>query len=354
MTTTGDITDTRSLETSIVEAIASAESKRKVTKIPVFTGDKSDALSPSEFVDRVETAAKAAKWSTAEKAFQFTLALEGPAAKWFKVTADDREDEWQEQFDEIAKEFIAWFEPAATGTRTLAGVKDMKQRSTEKVPNFAIRVKEAVLLWRRFAPMPDFAKSVEERTMVRAGIRIGFDQMGLAMFCLGLHNAEMQQKVLDASPKTLDEAIKLAVDLEIARSSLKETKEATVTKVAMVNEGEAEEDDEDGEVDAIKGRGGFNKKNGQNKRSTQNGSASGGKAQFSCYYCKKPGHRQNRCFKRIQENGPMVDRYGKPLPNYSVTNNAPQVQPVYDGTAQQNVSMVRGQTQPRALNFLGV
>lgn len=341
------------METSVlIEALTSAESKKQVTKLPTFTGEKTDTLSPSEFVDRVETAAKAAKWSKEDKAFHFALALEGSAAKWFKVTADDRVDDWQSDFDEIAKEFIAWFEPAATGTRTLAGVRDMKQRSNEKVANFAIRIKEAALLWRRFAPMPDFAKTTEERGLVRSGIRIGFDQMGLAMFCLGLGQSDIQQKVLDASPKTLNEAIRLAVDLELARSNLKETKEISATKVAMVDGDESSEEDERGEVDAVhKGR--------QNRMKNQSRKTYGGqgnqqengqnRATFSCYYCKKPGHRQNRCYKRIADRAPQVDRYGKP---FSSSNTNTQAQPVGPSGTVHTIGHNQGNSG--SLNFLGV
>lgn len=328
---------------TMVEALQTADAKKRVTKIPTFTGDKTDTLSPWEFVDRVELAAKAAKWDDKEKAFHFTLALEGTAAKWFKVTSDDKEDSWAEDFDQITADFIAWFEPSATGTRTLVGVRDMKQRQGEKMSHFAVRIKETVLLWRRFTPLPTFADSTEKKSLVRAGVRLGFDQMGLAMFCLGLANSQIQQKVLDASPKTLDEAVTTAVDLELANLSLQQSREGAA-KVSMVDERE-----EEAEVDAIGGQG-----RRDNKKKSNNGSTNNGRPTFKCFYCKKPGHRQNRCFKRIQENGAMVDRQGKPLPSTNNNSNyvaAANVQPVQAGQGEQ-VSAVYQQSG--SLNFLGV
>ena len=41
--------------------------------------------------------------------------------------------------------------------------------------------------------------------------------------------------------------------------------------------------------------------------------SSNGKSDVTCWYCKKKGHMQRECWKRIAENGAMTNAKGKPF-----------------------------------------
>ena len=335
----------KTVQESLIEALEQRDKKRRAKDLPIFYGDpKLDTLSATYFIDRVNTAGETANWDSSERAHHFRLALESHALRWFVVARDEKGQDWTTNFDQISEDFIEAFEPLATGTRTLTAVRDMKQKATENVLMFSLRVREAAFAWRRSSPMPSFTDTQEKRSYVKAGLRIAYNQMALAMFVLGLRDPSIQQKVFDKAPRELKDAIKQALDLEQAKEIRGEYRAEssttmTGTKVAMVSQHQDQEEDEtktfedEKEVDAVNQRqpyrrgGSRGNRRGQSRGGYQN-QGQGRRETITCFHCGKPGHRQEACYTRIRNNAPLVDRNGVPLRSVAqVQNNGMNMTP---------------------------
>ena len=96
---------------------------------------------------------------------------------------------------------------------------------------------------------------------------------------------------------------------------------------------EPEEDDDDAEsalavLNAIRiqrGKTPFKKFPGNYQKSNGNGTHNGARPKttngepMKCLYCKKSGHMQKECYKRIKENGAMLTAQGKQYKANEVT-----------------------------------
>ena len=125
---------------------------------------------------------------------------------------------------------------------------------------------------------------------------------------------------MEANKDTLHESMRLAVELEIINQDQRAA-QGQVNAIEKVDTAEDEnkddlQDDEIAAINAIRFRNGkppfkwnFRRKFGANNNNGNN------KTQNTviCHYCKKLGHVQKDCRKRLRENDAMVDAGGKPF-----------------------------------------
>lgn len=275
----------------LIDAIGQAQSKRDVTKLPEFFGDKGkDTLSASSFVKRVEAAARAGKWNDEQTISFFKLALSGRAETWFEIKADRSDPDWETDFNQVASDFIMRFEPSAVGTRTLASVKDLYQKSDESVQDFADRLMKISLQWRRATPLPANAVSLEQKAFTRLGMRLHGEYILLTHLTIGLKDG-IKAAVFKRCPASFDEALNIALDYEAGLENLKR------------NGGE----EKNAKISAMNGRN-FSRDRNQ----IQTEPLTEKEKKMTCYYCKKVGHPQRKCYTRIRKGDPM-----KPFPKRS-------------------------------------
>ena len=121
-------------------------------------------------------------------------------------------------------------------------------------------------------------------------------------------------KVMEANKDTLHESMCLAVELETINQDQRAAR-GQVNAVEKADAADDENDLQDNEIAAINairfrnGKQNFRRKFGANNNNGNNKTPN----TVICRYCKKPGHVQKDCCKRLRENGAMVDAGGKPF-----------------------------------------
>ena len=133
---------------------------------------------------------------------------------------------------------------------------------------------------------------------------------------------------MEANKESLHEAMRLAVELETIHQDHKRGQVAAIYEEddSAAADYEANNDFGDDEIAAInairqwQGKPPFRR---NFRRSFGKTNLSNGKADVTCRYCKKKGHMQRECQKRITENGAMTNAEGKP---FTKKVNAPAVE----------------------------
>ena len=156
-------------------------------------------------------------------------------------------------------------------------------------------------------------------TMKTEGIRDTEKFFKHQLFLAGL-NEMLRIKVMEANKDTLYESMHLAVELETINQDQRAARGqiSAIKKVDTADDKNEDnlQDDKIAAISAICFRNGkppfkqnFRRKFGANNNSGNNKTLS----TVICRYCKKPGHVQKDCHKRLQENGAMVNVGGKPF-----------------------------------------
>ena len=275
----------------LVDAIGQADFKKEFLKLPKFYGISSkDTVTASEFLERVENAARAAGWNDVTTVSTMRLQFLEDAALWFTWARDNNHPDWMSSFNAVATDFILRFEPHIVGMRTLASIKDLVQKENESVARFRDRLGVLAMRWRQAAPLPEASETVEQRTHARLGMRAMTEYMLLTHFIMGLRE-KFRLEVLKKCPSTVQEAVDTALDLEAGMANFKHGAEEPIAPRGRIEVIEDfEEMDEDAQIEAI--------------QKALNGL-------LHCWYCKKKGHRQDKCFTRIRRRAPLVGFDGK-------------------------------------------
>lgn len=323
------------LQDTIIEAIGEAHSKKDVTKLPEFFGDISkDTVTASGFVRRVEVAKKAAGWSDTKAVSHMRLALTGKAEQWFEVMLDRSNPTWEEDLDAVTTAFIMRFEPSAVGARTLASVKDMHQKATDSVQDFADRLMKLAIQWRRACTLPDTIEDNEAKMYARIGMRALAEHILLTLFTCGLKET-VKATVMKRCPATFDEALNIALDYEAGMENLKRNgEEPKGVKISPVQE---------------------------SKKTTN----FIGKFHGNCHYCGKPGHSQKFCHLRNKRGDPMVkppnNGNGFRSKNWKTKHNRNQAAVKAEEESEEDeeeepqpIAAIPKRNRKEFLNFLGV
>lgn len=340
-------------QNSLIEAISTSHSKKELTKLPEFSGDeKKDSLSAAAFIARVESAARAGSWSPAQSVAYMKLALTGNAWTWFEVTLDRAEVGWEENFTQVAMDFIARFEPSALGQRAMATFKDLRQKPGEKVQDFGDRLMKIVLQWRKSVLIPDSVDQDMYRAYFRLGMRYMSEYILLTLFSLGLKDS-IKTAVATRCPTMFQEALNLALDYETGLDNIK--RDGTEKEAKKNGEG----------VSAIGTPfkrnavrpGNSNRDSGTGRRAEGTRDQGRGSAStMKCFYCKKPGHSQRYCQTRIRKGDDM-----KPFPRGRTAavqeeeyeDNEEEYEEDYEEEDDEEETLAAISARLPALNFLG-
>ena len=250
-----------------------------------------------------------------------------------------------EDWDEHKKLFLKYYNMKWTAKLNFIALHKLKQGPSEKVREFwtkiqvqTKRIKETMdpacleMLHKQDWAQAAQADTPKERTTATAEV---IDIIKKMLFVAGLYG-EVRLKVMEAAPIMAVDALNAAIEAETLIADQKGTLKVH-NKIFAVNEMEAdasedadelnEEDNEEPEavlnaLNAIRiqrGKTPFKKFLGSYQKPSGNGNRAhnGGLPKttngepMKCRYCKKSGHMQKECYKRIKENGAMLNTQGK-------------------------------------------
>ena len=154
------------------------------------------------------------------------------------------------------------------------------------------------------------------------------------IFIAGL-NADIRVKVMEATPKFAYDALKVAIATEMLILDKKDNLKMPI-KISAVkaDKSDAEEEEDDAEASLLnslnairiqKGKTPFKRFPGNYQKTNGNGAHNRARPKtmngepMKCRYCKKSGHMQKECYKRIKENGAMITAQGKQYKANEVT-----------------------------------
>jgi len=116
---------------------------RRTTDIPLFYGVKEkDTITPQQLVERLDRAARVAKWQDDElKCDQFFLSLRDEALKWAN-TLDNLIGFDKNDWGEVKKKFLEAYAPKFSAKALCISFQDLKQKGHEDVQTIYNRVSE--------------------------------------------------------------------------------------------------------------------------------------------------------------------------------------------------------------------
>jgi len=333
----------------IAQILKDHEMNKKTTQIPLFLGTDKDTSSGRDIIEKIELAAGVANWNDARKIAELKGCLRDQAKRRFDSILDTCPEDMA-VWANVKKQFLKQYDPKGTAKATCAGFSELNQKSGEKVGDFYGRVNEH---FRRIREnrLPDHLGPLDTdnvpaaqldlvRTIVERSTRRMLETIQQTVFTAGL-NDQLRQKVMEAAKTTLFDCLDYATDLETYLADKKTKANSIQINSVQDEEGshdgteepEFESEEEFNAVNAFRVRRGLPprprpqrfrnsgyRSNGSNNGNQNNGSQ--GKKDFRCRYCKKLGHNQTECRKRIREGGQCVDEAGKPWKNQPKVNDA--------------------------------
>jgi hypothetical protein len=340
--------------------------KIQQTKLPEFWGQKEkDSISANEFVKRVDKLKSANNWSEKVAFDNVGLALKGEANVWLdsQVTLKHIEGD-REQWSIIRPYFKEEFATESDDKLILDGLAHMAMRPTENVRSFFGRlnavnkvIKDAYDSYtiKPAAPVPDNNGNITMPFANFQAYQKALIDNVMEFNILNQFRAALLpdlRRVINLQPietLDLDTAVRLAT---IELRSRDESKGSS--KIQAV-----QQDEQDDNVEAItqnrqkrftpsnqQNRGQHNRQNyrpqnnyrpnnQQQWRSGPNNNSGPGnnsnRNKTTCIFCKRLGHRQEDCRKRINANQPCLDASGKTFwPKINTTDNGAPIQALQD------------------------
>lgn len=322
----------------IAQLLQEHEKNKKSTQIPLFLGTDKDTSSGRDIIERIDLAAGIANWNDARKIAELRGCVRDRAKKRLDSilrTCPQDMTVWTN----VKKQFLAQYDPKGTARSTCAGLAELQQKPGEKVGDFYGRVDEHFLRImetrqpRHLGPVDGENVPADQldnmKAIIARSTKDMLETVEQMVFTAGL-NETLRQKVMEAGKDSLYEAFECAYEMEIYLADKKA--KANAMKLDSIHEDnedstdvledECETEEEFNVVNAMRMRRGlpprprpkFFRRSGYSSQSqVSSGSGNGnGKKTEVCRYCKKMGHRQVECRKRIREGGLCIDQNGKP------------------------------------------
>ena len=319
--------------------------RESVTRLPIFNGDGTDALTPEQWIERIDKARVTTGWDDAQTLSFLYTSLRGVSLHWYEGLGRNKIPNTYAAFRPA---FLSCFAPMQTARSAVITLHDIKQGATELVVAFHSRIIKVlndleaiipaasrtpaemvyapeILAVNQFVALADNVKDTQLVTMVNLGVTAAMNHIGIQLFVAGLKH-QIRDKMMEQMPADLWAALHRALDLEKIHCPPSKVFPA-VNEIDDVEAGEV-----DGEIEAIQKRL-ANLQNrraqwrpqGQSNKSKGKFSApAGNRKQIICRCCEKIGHMQDVCHTRINKRLPCVDQNGAPL----------KVQPPFPDTPQ--------------------
>ena len=242
--------------------------------------------------------------------------------------------------------FLSFFDVKGTAKLNFFTLHEMKQGPTEKVRDFWTKVQLHMDRIKDSVDVQEQIETLEKQDFPAANVAdiqkecwhsggVMQDFYAKMIFIAGL-NTEVRVKVMEAVPRFVYDALKVAIATETLILDKKDKLKMPIKIMAVetTHDDEVlEEEDEDEEEAALnslnairiqKGKTPFKKFSKSNGNG--NGNSNGGARPkttkgepMKCRYCKKSGHMQKECYKRIKENWAMITEQGKQYKANEVT-----------------------------------
>jgi len=294
---------------------------REQTKIPLFHADpKQDSFQPEYWIDRLVRLKTANAWTDAQTTCNAINSLRGRSLHFVDFLEESFGDQNPSTNWNLFKEqFLLSFGKKARDTSSVANLAVM-QRDSETVQLFAHRV---VVTTREFfqamnAPdEPNFqvvaanpawaalAQDEQTQQMVRFFTKETAKTirsfLNKTIFLNGIKK-EINALVKNTHPTSWLEAVENAIKIDRnMKGPIDHTialeKDKSAASINYIKRGGA----------STRGRGrGYAAGNGQGRGHASKSSAT--RANMECWYCRKPGHPQIHCRKRIARGADMVSR----------------------------------------------
>ena len=308
--------------------------------LPFFGENGRGDMDPTRYMDHVAQIARLRTWDEATTIEEVGLALKGKAAQWFEDTQTSFRARAAVTMANFRADFLRRFAFAKTGVvKILPEFDDLRQRSQEQVEEFAQRIRLFVNKWfiigrqahvlepvageatTQFLcgpppvvaapaegdppnPMVAFrtaaANCGEARTlvatrMIEEGAARSVDWAMRSMFVSGL-KVELRQKVIQTAYELMpfNDIVDAAAKLQYYRPNGNGNGHGN-GRVASA------EDDDDTAAAVQRG-----KANGRKREKVDPKKA-------TCHFCKRIGHFQTECRKRIMARKECLDGKGKPF-----------------------------------------
>ena len=292
-------------------ALIAHDRVRRTTDIPLFYGIKEkDTITPQQLIDRLERAARVARWATDElKCDQFFLSLRDEALKW-SDTLDNIIGFDKENWQQVKSKFLAAYAARFTAKTLCISFQDLKQKSSEDMQTFYNRVSQTFR--NAYMTKPDHVTTyagerfglnqANANTVMAEGLK-RMELLVMNTVFLGGLKEDIRNKVLEEGPTVIEDSVTLARDQEaIYEKNRVRDRAAFITSVAgeedeQVLEVEEDEAEHLAAVNAIRKRQGlpgfrYRVKKGQGFRGK---GSSNQKTPGNCFFCNKPGHRIANC-----------------------------------------------------------
>ena len=345
----------------LAQILQEHEANKKTTTIPIFYGTAKDTISGKNLIKRINQAAQVANWNDQRKLNELINAVRATAQDNLDAILETMTGE--QNWTNVVKAFLMHYDPKNTEKASCTVIADLHQKPGELVGDYYGRVNTHFRQIRDNRPALTYTPSEAElnatpeaqreglRNAIQRASNLGYQHMQQLIFTAGLQD-RLRHKVMEKACTSLWACYAYASELETIQSD--KEKKAKLNAVrhpedeAVPDQPQDELDRDDWEteeefnaINAVRVRRGmpprprpkfFRRPNASGPATGSSNTNNGNKKDYRCRYCKKAGHSQAECRKRIREGGLCVDEAGKPWKN------------------QPKVNDVKDQNQPTTLN----
>jgi hypothetical protein len=319
--------------------------KVEQTKLPEFWGQREkDSITANAFIQRVDNMMAANNWTDHIAFRNFALVLRGSADVWLKS---------QETLEDITGDRRAWtivrplfkaeFAIESDDKRILDGLAHLAMKQNENVRDYFGRlnmvntiIMEAYDSYTVLPVEPVLTGNIQNDTAaMRAHVRAS--NINLAKFFLLNHfRAGLPTELRRVLNLQNEDELRLNAAVKLATIEARSREEARCNNKVYATE--VVQENQEPQIEAIRQNWRPSNSNQNNQYRPQNrnqqqqrsqnqswrqgaGSNSNKNGQ-TCIYCKRQGHRQEECRKRMKAKQPCLDSNGRPFwPKVNTTDN---------------------------------
>lgn len=315
-------------------------------KLPCFYGEPDrDSITPQEFINRVDMVKASQGWEDDQTYANVYTALYGKAGRWvqhLKLVHDDHTATW----DYLKKQFTAQFVKQQDGSAMMEAMSSIKplvnvNPAMADIDTLLADVMDAFIIIdnvipQDVVPVDGLINQAQVNDLIKANRKMVIGVFQRTMYVNNLP-ADIRSKIKEKNPNTMAECVKMARQLqadEVQKSAGQHKKIFVIGKEtgpsAEANPTDSFSSDEIASMrqffqnknrggnptrgnGSFRGRGNNSHRGNKNNSSRGNSNSSNGNngTTTHCIFCKKNGHNQENCFRRIRENAPCYDAKGR-------------------------------------------